>query len=186
MPCRRSLSIMEPTIRVRISFIGSRSSRVRARLARPRLVQLEQRGAVAFLAAAADKIAPAQIPPTTAPSPPRPGAGRRGNPQAIHWPSTEYPQAFPPGRSPSLERARRRPVVGRAMLSGERSVVRRPRLGPISTGAWPCHPPIVSLALRHPPRRRTSRLPKGLQSHILTLSRSSPYPINRIARKPNK
>jgi hypothetical protein len=49
--------------------------------------------------------------PTPAPRSPRRAAGRRGNPQAIHWPSTEYPQAFPQGRSPILERALRRPII---------------------------------------------------------------------------
>ena len=134
------MRVTEPTTRGRISFIGSRSSRVRARLARPRLVQLEQRGAVAFLAAAADKIGPAPIPPTAVPS----TQPRAAAVAVIHRLFTgrppNIPRPFHRVAPPSWNAPSAGPLSGRAMLSGERSVVRRPRLGPISTGAWPCFP----------------------------------------------
>jgi len=68
------------------------------------------------------------IPPPT----PHRAAWRRGNPQAIHWPSTGYRQAFPHRVAPpSWNAPCAGPLSGRAVLTlagmGERAARTRPR-----------------------------------------------------------
>jgi hypothetical protein len=97
-PCRPPSHLAEPMLRARSCTRGPCCSRRvgAVRGAAAPSYDLQCSDAVAF--------------PNASRAPHR-AAGRRGNPQAIHWPSTGFSTGCPPGRSSILERALRRPII---------------------------------------------------------------------------